>query len=104
MRLFGLILCMALVWFGALLAVLTWPLRAVFAARSARTKNSLRLMDHLTGLAWFGGDWWESLSANSARVRRDWLVRALDVVERGHCTEALRRELDVIDFFKRRGG
>lgn len=103
MRLVGLILCMALVWFGALLAVLTWPLRAVFATRSARTKDSLRLMDHLTGLAWFGCDWWESLSANSHRVRRYWLVRVLDLVEKDHCTEALRREMDVIDFFNRRG-
>jgi len=98
----GLLLCMALLWVGALLAVFTWPLRALLAPRSARTKNSLRLIDHLVGLCWFGADWWESLSANSARVRRDWLVRALDVVEQGHCTEALRRELDVIDFFNRR--
>ena len=102
MRFFGLILCMAMLWLGALLAVLTWPLRAIVAPRSPRTKNSLRLLDHLVGQAWFGSGWWEPLSANSARVRRAWLVRALDVVEQGHCEQALRREQDVIDFFNRR--
>jgi hypothetical protein len=95
-------LCLALLWIGAGLAWLTWPLRAVLAPRSPRTKNSLRLLDHLTGHCWFGSNWWESLSANSARVRREWLVRALDQVEPGHCAQALQRELDVIDFFNRR--
>lgn len=102
MRLVGLLVCVALVWVGALLAVLTFPVRMLFALRSARTKNLLRLIDHMTGQAWFGSDWWESLSANSARVRRDWLITVLDWVEKGHCTEALRREMDVIDFFNRR--
>lgn len=101
-RIVGLLLCIVLLWLGALLAVLTWPVRAILAPRSARTKNSLRLIDHLVGLCWFGADWWESLSANSARVRREWLVRALDVVEDGHCVAALRTEMDVIDFFNRR--
>lgn len=101
-RILGLLLCILLLWIGALLAVLTWPLRAILAPRSARTKNSLRLIDHLVGLCWFGADWWESLSANSARVRREWLVRALDRVEDGHCVSALRTEMDVIDFFNRR--
>ena len=98
----GLLLCIALLWIGALMAVLTWPVRAVCAPRSARTKSSLRLIDHLVGLCWFGADWWESLSANSARVRRDWLVRALDLVEDGHCVAALLGEQDVINFFNRR--
>ncbi len=98
----GLFVCIVLLWVGALLAVLTWPVRAILAPRSARTKNSLRLIDHLVGLCWFGADWWESLSANSARVRREWLVRALDLVEDGHCVSALRGEKDVIDFFNRR--
>lgn len=101
-RAIGLLVCIVLLWLGDLLATLTWPLRAVFAPRSPRTKALLRLIDHKVGVAWFGSDWWESLSANSARVRRDWLVRALDVVEDGHCVAALRGELDVIDFFNRR--
>lgn len=97
-----LLLCIVLVWVGSVLACLTFPLRMVFAFRSLRTKNLLRLMDHTSGLAWFGSDWWESLSANSARVRRRWLVAALDIVEEGHCKKALEGEQDVIDFFNRR--
>lgn len=102
MRLAGILLCIALLWLGALLAVLTFPIRAVVARKSPRTKDVLRLMDHITGSAWFGSNWWESLSANSARVRRVVLVAALNVVEPNHCAEALKRELDVIDFFNRR--
>jgi hypothetical protein len=102
-RLFLLLVCVALLWVGAVLAVLTWPLRAALRPHAPRTRDALRLIDHLTGCAWFGSAWYESLSANSARVRRRWLVRMLDVVEQDHCAQALRREADVIDFFAKRG-
>jgi hypothetical protein len=102
-RLIGLLICLMLLWLGDLLATLTWPLRAIARPHSPRTKELLRLMDHKTNVAWFGGDWWGSLSAQSWQVRRWWLIRALDYVERGHCEGAFKREMDVIDFFKRRG-
>ena len=102
MRIVLLLVCVALLWLGALLAVLTWPLRALIAPRAPSTKETLRLLDHLTNVAWFGGDWWASLSAQSWQVRRAWLVAALDLVEPQHCAEAFRREADVMNFFDKR--
>lgn len=95
-------LCILALWVGAVLACLSFPLHVIFALRSTRTKNLLRLIDHTTGLAWFGSNWWESLSANSARVKRDWLVKLLNNVEDGHCVAALKREQDIIDFMTAR--
>ena len=100
MRVAALVFCIALLLFGAMVAVIAWPIFAL--VNRSRAKEMLRLIDHLTVVAWFGSNWWESLSANSWRVRRWWLVKSLDVVEPGHCEGAFRREADVIDFMGRR--
>ena len=112
MRLAGLLVCMVLLWFGDLLATLTWPLRALLAVvwrwRTGdgrwfdRERAVLRLIDHKVNVAWFGGHWWASLSAQSWQAKRQWLVRALDVIEDGHCRKAFEGESDVFNFFKGR--
>ena len=98
MKVLGIAACIALLWVGAMCAVIAFPIFLL----TLRGRDLLRLIDHVVNVAWFGGNWYASLSAQSWQFRRAWLVKSLDVVERGHCEGAFRREADVIDFMGRR--
>ena len=98
MKVLGIAVCITLIWVGAMGAVIAFPIFLL----TQRGRDLLRLLDHVVNVAWFGGNWYASLSAQSWQYRRAWLVKSLDVVEPGHCEGAFRREADVIDFMGRR--
>ena len=98
MKVIGITVCVALLWVGAMGAVIAFPLFLL----TLRGRDLLRLIDHVVNVAWFGGNWYASLSAQSWQFRRKWLVDVLNKVEPGHCEGAFRREADVIDFMGRR--
>ena len=100
MRALGVLVCCVALWLMGVVALLVWPAAAILGAPRAR--DVLRLVDHLVNVAWFGGDRWASVSAQSWQLDRRWIVRLLDRFEPGHCVQAYSREADVIDFFERR--
>lgn len=95
MRVLGLTFLIALLWAGALLALLFWPLRLVGGAKAA--KETMRAIDQLTNAFWFGGLGRESLSSHAWRSGIRPIIWLTDLVEPGHCCEANRHEQPVVD-------
>lgn len=103
MRIGGLVLWLLLA-IPALLAVPAILVYLLFVAREEvpKAKDALRCMDELVNAAWFGGSAYESLSSHAWRERGKWWARAIiwltDLLQRGHCEEANRREQPIMDF------
>jgi hypothetical protein len=107
------LVCIALLWIGSIIAHLALiPAVILFPIfkNNARMRGVFRLIDHMTNVMFFGGDWWESVSSHAGRESQTqnqpgWAVnlsKALDVVQQDHCVEAEKRESDVVQFMRGR--
>lgn len=102
MKLAGLILW-AIFALPCALAVLLAPL-ALLIFPTERMKPVIRCMDHLTNAALFAGSAYESVSSHSWRERDRWWAKLViafcDVLQKGHCEEANKREQPRVDFME----
>ncbi len=90
----GQLFLVALLWFGALAALLLWPLKLLGGAAAA--KETVRGIDGLCN-AFLGGLSRESLSSRSWREQIKPVIWLTDLVEQGHCREANRHEQPIVD-------
>ena len=78
-----------------------------FFGRTERGRSGVRALDHFVNATVFNGYAWESVSSHAWRVRhRRWargVIWLTDLLQKGHCQRANKREQPVLDLVLEKG-
>lgn len=77
-----------------------------FFGRTARARAGVRALDNFVNATVFNGYAWESVSSHAWRAReKRWakiVIRVTDLLQKGHCRRANKREQPVVDLVVRK--
>jgi len=78
-----------------------------FFGRTERGRSGVRALDHFVNATLFNGYAWESVSSHAWRMRHRrwarWVIWFTNLLQKGHCQRANKREQPVVDLMLAKG-